>query len=83
MISISLNGGKKMASAAAWMGNITIKMDGKEETYSPVGSVTVEKYSEEGAYALKIMGGDGSCSVIMRMGKKDCKEIIKKFTDVL
>lgn len=68
--------------STAWMGNISMKMDGKEDTYSPVGSVTVEKYSED-AYALKIVGGDGRCSVIMRMGKKDCKEMIKKFTEVL
>jgi len=66
----------------AWSGNITLKMDENEATYSPVGSVEVEKYSEVG-FALKIEAGEGRCSVIMRMDREDCKEIIKKFLEVL
>lgn len=66
----------------AWSGNITLKMDEKEDTYSPVGSIEVERYGEK-AFALKIVGGDGRCSVIMRMGQEDCVEMIKKFAEAL
>lgn len=52
---MGLHGGNKMESTA-WTGNITMKIDGKEDTYSPAGSVTVERYSE-GAYTLKLWAG--------------------------
>ena len=68
----------------AWSGNITLRMDEKEDTYGPVGSIEMEKYSEEPeAFALKIAGGGGRCRVIMRMGREDCKELIKKIESVL
>jgi len=66
----------------AWTGNITVKVDGKEDTYSPLGSLEVEKYSEVG-FALKIAAGEGRCNVVIRMTRKDCKELIKKFLDVV
>lgn len=66
----------------AWQGNVTVKMDEKEDTYSPLGDIEVEQYSDVG-FALKIAGGEGRCSVIMRMTKEDCKEMIKKFVEVV
>jgi Arc/MetJ-type ribon-helix-helix transcriptional regulator len=66
----------------AWGGNITVKMDEKEDTYSPVGDIEIEKYSDVG-FALKIVGGEGRCSVTMSMTEKDCKEMVQKFVEVL
>lgn len=67
---------------AAWSGNITLRMDEKEDTYSPVGSMEIEKYGED-AFRLKIVGGEGRCSATMRMNRKDCEEIMRKFKAVL
>lgn len=66
----------------AWHGNMTVKMDDKEDTYSPVGDIEVEQYSDTG-FALKIVSGEGRCTVIMRMTKENCREMIRKFVEVL
>jgi len=68
----------------AWDGNITLRIDEKEDTFSPEGSIEVEKYGKEPeAFALKIVGGNGRCSVVVRMGREDCKELIKRIIGVL
>lgn len=60
----------------------------KESSLSPkpvsptVGDIEVEQYSDAG-FALRIVGGEGRCTAIMRMTKENCREMIKKFVDVL
>lgn len=46
-----------------------------------VGDIEVEQYGDAG-FALKIVGGEGRCTVIMRMTKENCIEMIKKFVEV-
>jgi hypothetical protein len=75
-----LEKGEKMKKA--WNGNITIKLDQKEDTQNSVGSVEVEKYGED-AYRLDIVGGEGRCRVTMRMTREDCKAMIAKFANAL
>jgi hypothetical protein len=66
---------------AGWQGNVTLKMDEKEDTYSP-GSIEVERYGED-AIALKLSGGEGRASVVLRFTKGDCKALIRKLTESL
>ena len=66
---------------ATWQGNITLKMDEREDTYSP-GSTEVERYGED-AIALKLSGGEGRANVVLRFSKGDCKELIRKLTESL
>lgn len=66
---------------AGWQGNITLKMDEREDTYSP-GSIEVERYGED-AIALKVIGGQERASVVLRFTKVDCKELMRKLTESL
>ena len=58
-----------------------LKMDEKEDTYSP-GTIEVERYGED-AIALRLGGREGRANVILSFTKGDCKELIKKLTENL
>ena len=54
-------------------GNITLEMDGKEDTYSP-GSIEVDRYEEQ-AIALKVSSGDGRAKAVIRFSPQECKAL--------
>ncbi len=57
-----------------WSGNITLKMDGKEDTYSP-GSIEVDRYEEE-SIALKVTSGDDRAKAVIRFSVQECRALI-------
>ena len=63
------------------MGNITVKMDGKEDTYA-AGSIEAKRYGKD-AISLKFTSGDGRASAEIRFAPQDCKELISKLVNVL
>mgnify|MGYP001139754334 CR=1 FL=1 len=64
-----------------WQGNMTLKMNGKEDTYSP-GPIEVKKYAEN-AIALKFTEKDGRASALVRMSRADCKALITELVESL
>ena len=64
-----------------WSGNITLKMDDREDTYSS-GTMEVERYSEPGI-ALKFSSKEGRAKAVIRLGPEDSKKLIKKLIDIL
>jgi len=61
-----------------WDGNMTLKMDGREDTFGP-GSMEVERYEEE-AIALKATSRDGRGSAVIRFSRQDGKKLINELT---
>ena len=57
-----------------WSGNITLEMDGKEDTYSP-GSIEVDRYEVE-AIALKATSGDERAKAVIRFSVQECRALI-------
>jgi len=57
-----------------WSGNITLEMDGKEDTYSP-GSIEVDRYEVE-AIALKVTSGDERAKAVIRFSVQECRALI-------
>ena len=55
-------------------GNITLEMDGKEDTYS-LGSIEVERYGVE-SVALKATSGDERGIAVIRSSTQECKSLI-------
>jgi len=64
-----------------WAGNLTLKMDEKEDTYSP-GSIEAERYAED-AIALKLSSSDNRGIVTVRLSKEECKNLINELTQRL
>ncbi|GAH80082.1 unnamed protein product [marine sediment metagenome] len=64
-----------------WSGNITLKMDGKEDTYSP-GSIEVDRYGDE-AIALNTTSGDERAKAVIRFSVRECKALIAELIDSL
>jgi len=62
-----------------WTGNMTLKMDEKEDTYSP-GTVEVKKYTEVGI-ALEFTSKEGRGKATIRFSPEYCKTLIKKLID--
>ena len=58
-----------------WTGNITLKMDDKEDTYSP-GTIEVEKYSEAGI-ALTFVSKEGRGKAVIRLSPEEFIELIE------
>ena len=57
-----------------WSGNITLEMDGKEDTYSP-GSIEVDRYEVE-AFALKVTSEDERAKAVIRFSFQECRALI-------
>ena len=57
-----------------WNGNITLEMDGKEDTYSP-GSIEIDRYGVE-SIALKATSGDERAIAVIRFSAQECKALI-------
>ncbi len=57
-----------------WSGNITLEMDGKEDTYSP-GSIEVDRYEVE-AISLKATSGDERAKAVIRFSVQECRALI-------
>ncbi|MBA7572048.1 hypothetical protein ES708_13823 [subsurface metagenome] len=57
-----------------WSGNITLEMDGKEDTYSP-GSIEVDRYEVE-AIALKVTSEDERAKAVIRFSAQECRALI-------
>jgi len=64
-----------------WSGNITLKMEGNEDTFSP-GVMEVERYSDAGV-ALRFTSKDERAKAIIRFSPQECKTLIKKLLDSL
>ena len=62
-------------------GNITLEMDGKEDTYSP-GSMEVDRYDAE-AVALKVTSGDGRGKAVIRFSTKECHSLVTELINSL
>ena len=56
-----------------WTGNITVRINNEQDTYSP-GIVEVERYSEFGV-ALKFESHGGRVEVVVRMSPEECKKL--------
>ena len=57
-----------------WSGNITLEMDGKEDTFSP-GSIEIDRYEVE-SIALKVTSGDERAKAVIRFSTQECKVLI-------
>lgn len=57
-----------------WTGNITIKIEDKEATYSP-DTIDVERYSDVGI-SLKFKTLEKRAEVTVRLSPKECKSLI-------
>lgn len=57
-------------------GNITVRIDDKEDTYSP-GAMEAEQYSD-GAFSLKVTDDQGKYTVVVRMNKEELKELMRE-----
>jgi len=57
-----------------WKGNMTIKMDDSEGTYSP-GSIQIEEYAK-GAFSLLFSSSEGRGIVTVRMEREEYKDLI-------
>ena len=66
---------------ADWLGNITVILDGKENTFSS-GNIKIERYNPQ-AISLEFKSADGRVTSIVRLTPKDCKELIFKLVQVL
>jgi len=64
-----------------WTGNITIKVDGKEDTYPP-GFINVERYSDKGV-ALKFKTLGGRAEVTVRMSPEECKSLLELLKEAI
>lgn len=62
-------------------GNITLKMDEKEDTYIP-GIMKVERYSDAGI-SLTFTSKEKRGKAIIRFSPEECKILIKKLIDSL
>ena len=59
-----------------WDENMTLKMDGREDTFR-LGSMEVERY-EEDAIALKATSRDGRGSAVIRFSRQEGKKLINE-----
>lgn len=64
-----------------WTGNITLKMDEKEDTYAS-GSTEVERYGDN-AIAFKVTAGEGRARAATRFTRRDCKALINELIESL
>jgi len=64
-----------------WTGNLTLKMDNKEDTYSP-GTIHIQEYTK-GAFSLEFMEPDERAVAKVRMGREEYKELIQKLLSLL
>ncbi len=64
-----------------WSGNITLEMDGNEDTYSP-GSIEVDRYRDE-AIALKVTSGDERAKAVIRFSMQECRALITELINSL
>jgi hypothetical protein len=58
-----------------WTGNITIKVEDKEDTYPP-DAIDVERYSDKGI-SLKFKTLGKRAEVTVRMNPEECKSLIE------
>ena len=64
---------KERKAEMKWTGDITLEMDGKEDTYSP-GSIEVDRYGDE-PIALKVTSGDERAKAVIRFSVQECKAL--------
>ena len=64
-----------------WSGNITLKVDEKEDTYL-LDSIDVEKHAEN-ALALKITTKGQRAKAIIPLSRQECKRIVAELTHSL
>lgn len=63
-----------------WTGNLTLKMDEKEDTYGP-GSIQVERY--EGEFKLKLTDVDDRAGATAQLNKDELKTLINELIQSL
>jgi len=64
-----------------WSGNITLEMDGNEDTYSS-GSIEVDRYQVE-SIALKVTSGDERAKAVIRFSVQECRALITELINRL
>ncbi|GAI56840.1 unnamed protein product [marine sediment metagenome] len=64
-----------------WTGNLTLKMDEKEDTYGP-GSIQVERYAGE-FFKLKLTDVDNRAGATAQFNKDELKTLINELTQSL
>lgn len=64
-----------------WSGNMTLKMDEKEDTYF-LNSIDVEKQADN-ALALKITTKGQRAKVIVPLSRQECKRLVAELTQSL
>jgi hypothetical protein len=64
-----------------WAGNITIKVEGKEDTYPP-DAIDVERYSDEGI-SLKFKTLGRRAEVTVRLSPEECKSLMELLKEAI
>jgi len=64
-----------------WSGNITLKMDEKEDTYL-LDSIEVERYAKD-ALALKITTKRQRAKAVIPLSRQECKSLVVELTQSL
>ena len=64
-----------------WSGNITLKMDEKEDTYS-LDSIEVKRHAKD-TLALEITGKDQRAKAVIPLSRQECKSLVVELTQSL
>jgi len=64
-----------------WSGNITLKMDEKEDTYL-LDSIEVKRYAKD-ALALEITSKRQRAKAVIPLSRQECKSLVVELTQSL
>ena len=64
-----------------WSGNITLKVDDKEETYL-LDSIEVKQYAKD-ALALEITRKNQRAKAVIPLSRQECKSLVVELTQSL